>query len=818
MLFPAVTMMLASILYPVSQPTPGELAQRVDALRNTGRVLYVAAHPDDENTQFLAWAASGEGYEAAYLSLTRGDGGQNLIGDEQSPLMGVIRTWELLRARATDGARQFISSARDFGYSKSAEEALEIWGAEETLGDVVRVVRTFRPHVIVTRFPEEGSTHGHHLASAQLAHQAFFAAADPAQYPEQLNTLDTWQATRVVHNVSTWRGEPDPADTVNWVELDVGAYQPLLGRSFGEVASESRGMHRSQGFGWWSSRGPKLDWFSPVAGVETRDDLFAGIDTTWNAYEGGSAVDANFAAAAAAFSLHDPALAIPYLAEALANLESVEDREVAETVSARVAELIVGCAGLVLDARVDSPFASIGAPIDVTWSALNRSESDIAVTDVRIGDQRVDGPGALAAHEPTEGVTTYQVPADAVPSAPYWLASPAIGGRYSTTDEALTGAPIAPPALIATFDISVDGATFQIQRPVRHIEREPTLGERARTLLFVPPVTVTPTANVRMLATDATSLDLEVQAYADLDGARLTLELPTGWTSEPAALTLDMAAGEHRTAHFSVSAPEGSAERATVRPIVDVAGTSWSWRGDVIDYPHLPPQLVLRPSLVDVQSLNLEPYAGVVGYVMGPGDLVAEGLQNVGIPVRQLTPAELTPANLAELDVLMIGIRAFNVHRTLADRFPDVLAWAEAGGTLITQYQTQSRVSPLETPVGAVALNISRNRVTDETAEVTVIDATHRAFTHPHVIGEADWANWVQERGLYFADTWDDAWTPLLSLHDDGEDAQLGSLLVHEYGEGVIVYTGISFFRQLPAGVPGAYRLLVNLLALGDDA
>lgn len=820
MLVPAVTFMLASLLHPVAQPTPGEIAQRLDALQETGRVLYVAAHPDDENTQFLAWAATGQGYDAAYLSLTRGDGGQNLIGDEQSPLMGVIRTWELLSARSTDGARQFIGSARDFGYSKSAEEALSVWGHEETLADVVWTVRQFRPHVIVTRFPEEGSTHGHHLASARLAREAFEAAGDPSQFPEQLEFVDTWSPTRIVYNVSTWHGPPAPEDAAQWVEHDIGGYQSLWGRSFGEIAAASRGMHRSQGFGWWSSRGPRLEWFSPVDGEESQSTLFADIDTRWATTPGGDALDALFEEIAASFDARAPEASIPALLDALDAINELEDTALAETTRAELTELIVACAGLVVDARADSAFAPLGSTLPITWSALSRADAGLVLDSVTIAttsaDASVDAAPAvpLANHEPQEGALELNVPSDAAVSAPYWLSHPYEGGRYHIPSPTLRGAPIAPPAMTATFTLTANGRTLSVERPVRHIEREPVLGERARAVLIVPAATVTPEENVRMLAGDSTDVRVQVRAYQDLDGARVHLGLPEGWSATPTHVEVSAAAGGSAEASFSVTAPSG-ASRATVVPVITVDGAAASWREDTIDYPHLPPQRVLRPAEMAVQPVELTPYSGTVGYVMGPGDAVARNLAAVGVDVRLLGPDELTADTLQEFDVVLIGIRAFNVHAALADRLPTLLDWVEGGGTLITQYQTNSRVSPLEVALGAADITIARGRVTDETAAITVLEPDHPVFNAPHAISDADWSDWVQERGLYFAESWDDVWTPLLEMNDAGEEPLAGALLVDDHGAGHVVYTGISFFRQLPAGVPGAYRLLINLLNLG---
>lgn len=811
--------MLATLFHSVPQPPPGELALRLDQLQERGRVLYVAAHPDDENTQFLAWAVNSEGYDAAYLSLTRGDGGQNLIGDEQSPLLGVMRTWELLAARDIDGARQFIGAERDFGYSKSSEETLDVWGEEAALESVVRVIRRFEPHVIVTRFPEEGSTHGHHLASARLARLGAEAASDPARFPEHLSEgLRAWSAHRVVHNVPTWRGLPEGADTSDWLSIDVGDYQPLLGRSYGEVAAESRSQHRCQGFGWWTSRGPDVEYFSHVWGEPTNTALFEGVDSSWGALPGGDAVHEALVAARAAFAVDAPERAIPDLLAAYRALEGLPADQQRWTEEARreIVDLVVDLAGLVIDVRAPQQGVAVGTDIELTWSALARTSTRIRVARIDVNGRELASPGALERHTPLDGTVAYSISADADVSGPFWLAESAIGGRYGGSATTI-GDTIALPDLVATFTLEVEGETLRVDRPVREVYRDAVFGERTRAVEIMPRATVTPEARVAMLSRGVTSVDVRVDAFDALAGAEVTLNLPRGWSSTPESHEITLDAGGVAALRFEVAGPEGVSSGVDVSPEVRFAeGGASGWRLDVIDYEHIPTLLVKQPASLRLQAVALEPPSVRVGYVMGPGDLVASSLRNVGYEVTMLAPSEVDAEALASLDTLLIGIRAFGSFPELHERLPAILEWVQQGGALVTQYQTNNRIAPLTGPIGPAEIDIGRGRVTVEGAPVQVLDPAHPVFTTPHQIRESDWEGWVQERGLYFASTWDDAWQPLLAMNDPGESDPLqGSLLVLDHGEGYVVYTGISFFRQLPAGVAGAYRLLANVLALG---
>lgn len=806
--------MLGGLASPEASATPiGELQIEVARLANTGRVLYVAAHPDDENTRLLAYLANARHLDVAYLSMTRGGGGQNLIGSEQADLLGIIRTQELLQARARDGARQLFTRARDFGYTKRAEEATARWGEAEILGDVVWAIRRFRPDVVITRFTESPPNHGHHTASARLARAAVKAAADPERYPEHLaRGAGPWAVHRLMLNVPRWGRSDD--DVSDYLALDVGAYDPRLGLSYGELAARSRTMHKSQGFGSAGRRGPVFEYFETLEGPKAKDDPLEGVDATWRRLKASPALDAALKEAARALTTATPEAAVAPLARAHGLLDALAKAQPVPRVleaRARVAEAALAAAGLFARATSDRAEVIAGEDVPVTLEVLLRRPAALTLT-------AVDGAGPkteLTAHSPVQRKLQWSVPPDAPVSAPYWLARRTEAARLEVTDPALVGEPEGPPARAVRLTFSGYGATFTVERPVVHTSTDRVHGERVRRVLVTPPATVTPLRDAVMLPRGAARpIAVAVRSAQAKLQAKVRLEVPKGWTVSPAEIPVALAAaGDERTVTFSVTPPAGAAP-AWVRPLVEVAARTYDWRRDVVDHPHFPVQVVLRPSGLRLSPVEITPPKGLVGYVPGSGDSVADDLRQVGVEVETLSVDALRTEDLSRFSAIVLGIRAYNVVPDLVAAQPALFAWVKRGGTLITQYNTSSSWRPLEADVAPYDLTIGRGRVTDETARIRFLAPKHPALHTPHEIRAEDLAGWVQERGLYFGQSWDRAFTPLLSMADPGQSAEKGSLLVARHGQGTFVYTGLSFFRQLPAGVPGAYRLLVNLLSL----
>jgi LmbE family N-acetylglucosaminyl deacetylase len=832
---------------PPPQPNAAQLALGLRKLGVAGSVLYVAAHPDDENTALLAHLANGALLRTAYLSVTRGDGGQNLIGSEQGPALGLIRTQELLAARRIDGAEQFFTRARDFGFSKSPDETLRIWGKDAVLADMVAVIRRFRPDVIVTRFsPEPAETHGHHTASAILALEAFHAAADPKFHPEQLTGgVGIWQARRIFWNRSSFLIKPTD-DLSGDVKLDVNGYNPLLGESYGEMAADSRSMHKSQGFGVARNRAPIAESFKLLASSDPKEaasgkplaGILEGLDVTLKRFAGTTKLRALVDKAIAKYDPAAPHASVPALVAIAGALSEISDAGWRAEKQREVTNLIVACAGLFVDATAADHRAAPGTALDVTATAVDRSPVPATLDEVRfpfeanghavahkLETPKQDGRRLAGAAAPFELKASVKLPADLAPTTPYWLDAPPEAGLYHA-NPALVGLPEQASPLEVTFVFTIGGRKLTVARPVSYKWTDPVMGERHRPLEVTPAVSVRPDASVLMFPRGVVQ-PLTVRLVAGVPAATGVLrpEAPSGWTVEPATAPFALGAvGSEAVLTFHVRAPAGaganagmSAIPALLRVVADVGGAQLS-RGVVhIEHAHIPIQTYLVPAEVRLVPVDLAVAGKRIGYIPGPGDEVPANLRQVGYDVTILgdeTLAAGAPA-LAHLDAIVVGVRAFNTNERLRAAHAALMAYVANGGTLVSQYNTNNRLAPLTVPLGPWPFDIGQKRVTEETAAVAVTAPGHPALTTPNPIGPKDFEGWVQERGLYFAEKWDNHYETPLSMHDPGEAPQAGSLLWARHGKGTFVYTGLAFFRQLPAGVPGAFRLFANLLAGG---
>jgi LmbE family N-acetylglucosaminyl deacetylase len=793
-----------------AEPSAGALANAVDRLASTGRVLYVAAHPDDENTRLLSYLVNVRHIDAGYLSMTRGGGGQNLIGGEQGILLDVIRTEELLSARRIDGARQFFTRMRDFGYSKRADEALAQWGHDEALADVVWVIRTFQPDVIITRFSERPPNHGHHTASAILAREAFAAAADPRRFPEQLRGgVTVWQADRLLWNTGNFGGGP-PKDAIG---LEIGSYDPRLGVAMGELAARSRSQHKSQGFGVPEDHGSVVDQYVVTAGKHpTEGDLFSGIELTWKRY---GAAGAGYARAIAeaqkSLDRDHPERALPALVRARAELDRVpEDPRVRDTRRA-LDQTIADAAGFYARASAATPVAAPGTTVDVTVELVTRIAPVTVQRIEAAGTPPLTAPVALSVGDKHPVKLSVPLSAQTQPSLAYWLARPPTPGHYVVADPALVGAPHGPPPLEVAIDAAIAGRTVHLVLPVVHASTDRVLGERVRPFTIVPPATVTPLRDAVMSPGRRAPLAVRVRAGRDAVNAKIELELPAGWTAQPASQPVSLAKlGDETTVSFDVSPAPGAAAGAA-RPVVRIGDAAWSLREDLIDYPHIPAQLVLRPASVELVPLSIKLPTGRIAYVKGSGDSIAADLTHVGLAVDELDDDALRTGDLSRYTAVVLGIRAYNTRAAVRAAHPRLMAYAEHGGTVIVQYNTLD----FDGPIGPFPLELGRDRITDENAAVTFIDPKHPVLHHPNEITAADFTGWIQERGIYFGAKWNQRYVPILRFSDPGEGPLDGGLLVARHGKGRYIYTGLVFFRELPAGVPGAYRLFANLLAGG---
>jgi LmbE family N-acetylglucosaminyl deacetylase len=799
------------------------LRAALERLQVVGGALYVGAHPDDENTALLAEWANGRKVRAAYLSMTRGDGGQNLIGTEIGEQLGVIRTQELLEARRVDGAEQFFTRALDFGFSKKPEETLAFWGHDRMLADVVWVIRRFQPDVIVTRFATDGSGgHGHHTASAILAEEAFAAAADPKRFPEQLQWVKPWQAKRLMWNA--YRFGTMGADTTRGrLHQDLGAYDALLGRSYTEIAGESRSMHKSQGFGAAERRGAWDNSFEHRLGDRATSDLFDGVDLSWKRVPGGERVGALLAEAERSFDPAQPAALLPLLAKAHAAMAGLPSDPRVDAKRAELLEVMRSCAGLWIEADAATPSTIPGARLPVTVTVLNRSDAGATLDGVELLYGATGKPAgvavggklagtALAPNLPVNAEAVVAIPADMPITQPYWLRAPMLKGSFEVADPRMIGLPENPAPLVARVRITLAGEPLVFDAPVVYRWVDPVLGERYRPIEIGPPATCRFDQGVYLFPDLAPREMRVVVECADTALDAVTrLKLPAGWKAEPASAPVKLAGrGSEQSLRFTVTPAAGPAA-ATVAAEVETRGRRYSYRHVVIDHPHIPVETLFPPAEARLVRVDLRHAGDQVAYVMGPGDQGPDALRQIGYHVTMLADDEVENADLSRYDAVVVGVRAYNTRPRLKTLQKRLLAYCAQGGRLVLQYDTAD--DNLKDALGPWPFTISRDRVTVEEAEMRVLKPGHPLLATPNTIGPDDFKGWVQERGLYYANPWDPRYETVFSANDPGETPKDGGLLFARYGKGTFIYTGLSWFRQLPAGVPGAWRLFANLVS-----
>ncbi|WP_445382015.1 PIG-L family deacetylase [Robiginitalea sp. IMCC43444] len=805
-------------------PSSVQLYNDLQKLNFLGNALYVAAHPDDENTRLISYLSNAVHARTAYLSLTRGDGGQNLIGPELRELLGVLRTQELLAARSVDGGEQFFTRANDFGYSKHPDETLSIWEKDKVLSDVVRIIRQFRPDVIINRFDHRtpGSTHGHHTSSAILSTEAFELAGDSNAYPEQLQELQPWSPSRLFFNTSWWfygsQENFEKADKSRLLSMDVGVYYPERGLSNNEIASIASSQHLCQGFGRPTVRGSQSEYIELLRGeMPEGQDLFEGVDTSWNRIEGGSAIGKLLSEVEQNFNFTRPSVHLPVLLQAYQKLQELKPSYWKTVKSEELSELIAGIIGLYMEASADAYYGIPGSDAPAELELTNRSDWPVRLTAVTInGAGILKEPLSLKANEANEIAFDFNIPKNHPGTSPYWLRQNGSLGMYAVSDPELIGKPETPAAFSLKIILEINGIPITFVRPVIHRYAEPDKGELFRAFEILPPATVSFQEKVKIFSgAHPQQVQLTVKAMAPNTCGSLSLSVPAGWNTEPKTQEfIAQEAGEERVFQFTLIPPDKSSE-GYVEPRLTLDGKVYTKELITIAYDHIPTQSVLLPAQLKVVRLNVEKAGQHVGYVMGAGDAIPENLEAIGYTVHLLKPSELTKEQLRNMDALVLGIRAYNVLDELPFKQDILMEYVKEGGTMIVQYNTSGRGNADFSANAPYPLRLSRDRVSDETARVSILHPDHPLMNFPNQIREEDFNNWVQERGLYFPNQWDAAYTPLLAMNDPGESAKKGSLLVAPYGEGYYIYTGLSFFRELPAGVPGAFKLFSNMLSIG---
>ena len=799
--------------------TSADIYLAIKKLNVLGSVLYVAAHPDDENTRLIAYLSKDRLYRTGYLSMTRGDGGQNLIGDEQGIDLGLIRTQELLSARRIDGGEQFFTRAFDFGYSKNPEETFTKWDKEKILSDVVWVIRKFQPDVIITRFPTTGEGgHGHHTASAILANEAFAAAADPTRFVDQLKYVQPWQVKRVLWNTFNFGGNNTQSDSQ--YQLDVGDYNPLLGKSYGEIAAESRSQHKSQGFGVPAGRGEAIEFFTATKGDQPKNDLLEGIDLSWKKVNGGEALEKMVNDISTSFDFLHPESSVKGLVQLYKALNAMpagywRNKKLDET-----KQLIEQCSGLWIDVFTTEQFAVQTDSIRFNFQFNNRLGVNAIIKGFVVDgfDSLMGQP--LARNRNINFAKTIFVPSSKPITQPYWLETKMEPGYFNVSDQTKIGIPDIQPSYILTVKINIEGEDFNFSRAVKYKFTDPVRGELYWPLVVVPPVLITPSEDLKIImngndkANGAVSIKGlkrnftgKVVAFSESD-----MKPVTNFSFSTQKIRVN---SKGQSLGFDYNGNDIKTSSNILFGVTDTLGNNLI-KSDKheIKYDHIPAINYFHDADVALKVVNVETYGKKIGYIVGAGDKVPEALEQMGFEVNRLNQKEIAKNPLDKFDAIIVGVRAYNTIDWLSNYYEKLMKYVENGGNLIVQYNTSNFISNVRSKMGPYDFTISRNRVTDENATVTFLKPEHPALNFPNKINQDDFKGWIQERSIYDAIDTTGKFEKILAMNDPGEKPDDGSLLIAKYGRGYFTYTGLVFFRELPAGVPGAYRLLANLIAL----
>lgn len=778
---------------------------KIDKLGTLGTALYFAAHPDDENTRLIAYLANDRKYRTAYLSLTRGDGGQNLLGTEQGIELGLIRTQELLAARAIDKGEQYFSAAYDFGFSKTHDETFSFWKKEDILREAVYMIRKLQPDVIINRFPPDSrGGHGHHQASAILAKEAYEAAADPNRFPEQLKDLKPWKAKRLVWNTANFGGMNNTSD--EQLKVVLNDYNPLLGYSYGEISAMSRSQHKSQGFGSAANRGKTTEYFDHVAGEKANQDLFDGINTSWERLgEPVKNIETKIQTIQNSFDINHPEKSIKDLVALHAMVKALKPSVYRDKKIKDIEDIILSSAGIVAESIAARPNYVVNQTFPVNNEIIKRA-ADVSVKLISIDGKQL--AEALPANETKKYPSEKKI---AHWTQPYWLEKPNSLGKFDIEDSNF-GNPENTDNPQTSFVIEVDGLTISIDKPVEYRFVDPVQGEIYQPVSISPALTATISSSQALLQTgDKKTISLTITNNSDqAQKAELSFKQSDGLNISPKEAALDIPEHGIVVKTFEISNPKNTAS-SEIQPLLNGEPVYGFKR---ITYQHIL-DITWFPAInLKVKALEINNPLKKIGYIHGAGDLVPTALENIGIQVDLLNSDLLASTNLKQYDAIIIGIRAYNVSPNANQWLPILLNYAEQGGTVLAQYNVNSRMSTNK--YGPYPFEINRERVTEEDAKVTFTDPNDPILNYPNKITDKDFEGWVQERGLYFATNISPEYRTPLSMADKNEEQNKGSLLVANYGKGKFVYAPLAFFRQLPAGVPGATRLFVNLLAKNE--
>lgn len=799
--------------------TSSEIYLRLKKLNVLGSVLYVAAHPDDENTKLISWLANEKLVNTGYLSVTRGDGGQNLIGPEIGQNLGVIRTQELLQARKIDRGQQFFTTAIDFGFSKNPEETFNIWDKERVLSDMVWVIRNTKPDIIITRFSSKpGGTHGHHTASAILAEEAFKAAGDKSRFSEQLRYVSTWQPKRLLWNTSWWFYGSEDFDKTGLISVDVGEYNPLLGKSYTEIAAEGRSMHKSQGFGATLERGSNIEYLKPILGGNNTENLFYDLNLSWSKVAGGKMVTDLINKALQKFNPEDPSTIVSDLVEIYKVISSLPDNQWKTTKLHEVKILIKASLGLYMEATASKQASAPGEFLEVSIETINRSA--IPVTFSSLENLATESDTILNMQLANNSILKlkqgFRIPASIDYTQPYWIREEASVGMFSVNDQHLIGMPEDSAAMFLKANMKIMDQNFSFAIPIVYKRTDPVDGEVYQPFEITPPVYMNIDEDVYIFPNqEPKKINVLVTSSTENINGELRLTIPKGWEVRPANVPVAFGRSGGETTYTFEVTPPASPDEGFITAVLTTNGKEYNLSKHSIVYDHIPNQTLYPEAKAKIVKLDIEKKGQLVGYIMGAGDNIPKSLEQIGYNVEILNDDLITRQNLKKYDAVILGIRAYNTVERLKFYQPLLLEYVKNGGTMIVQYNTNSRLVTDE--LGPYPFSLSRDRVTVEDAKIKILNPQHPVLNFPNKITEKDFDNWVQERGLYFPDNWSKEYEALLSSHDPGETPKDGGLLIASYGEGYYIYTGYSWFRELPAGVPGAYRIFTNLISIGKN-
>ena len=801
---------------PVREPGSNEIKLALKKLNILGSVLYIAAHPDDENTALLSYFSSGKLLHTGYLSMTRGDGGQNLIGSEQGELLGLIRTQELLDARRIDGAEQYFTRAYDFGFTKSAEETFSFWGKDKIQSDVVWIIRKFRPDVIITRFPVTGEGgHGHHTASAILAEESFNLSGDPVQFPDQLKYVKPWTPMRLLWNAWAPILEKRKQDTTNLPHIDVGTFNPYLGKSYTEIAAESRSMHKSQGFGTGGQRGSSIQYFEPRKGTDIRNDLFDNITLSWTRVKGSEKLSSLLSKAEELYNPDNPEYIIPILVDAYKEMNNVIDDYWIPIKRKELVEVIRSILGLWTEAIANDYSSSPGQEVTFTATVVNRSNIPIKLKSIFCSFCKHDSLviSNLENEKILQKIMTVKIPSEAPLSQPYWLEYPHDKGSFTVNNLNMIGKPENDPSAVVNFTISINNTDIPFPTPLLYRWIDPVKGEKYRPFEILQDLAVN-IEDKLFLFPDNNSKKVSVRLISNSTSQKGSIKLsaPSDWKITPLEIPFSLdKKGDETQIVFEVSPPSGASE-GIIKAEAIVGNTIFN-KGIVrINYDHIPIQTFLPNAEAKVVRIITGKSISNIGYIIGSGDNIPIYLTQLGYNVTLLSDEDLLSKDLSSFEALIAGVRVYNTKKILPAIQNKLMQYISGGGNFVVQYTVNRDI--IVPRIGPYPFTISTDRVTDENAPVKFLAPGSPLLKTPNKISPIDFDNWIQERGLYFANAWDNKYQTIISTQDPGSQSLEGGLLTTHFGKGNFIYTGLSFFRQIPAGVPGAIRLFINLLSI----